>query len=767
MYLMKGMAVLAMGLVAASCNKMEFDQDAYQRAKEQESKESFMNNVMAGKSIDPDQTWKTTEAEKVTVTSQLSGTLKIYTANPHGNVAAALLTQTIEAGSYEFTVTKPQDAEQLYAKLTLDNGSIRVVQVNNGAVSFDAPGTMANAPRRAQKKYDKDFPDAPDASSYKSSKDPNATTKLTGYLKSANPVYIDETASDYGDLQIDPDWVDGDNVYADLYVVKNSSTGICAPKKLYISSRYQDWSHGGAVYPENKRPHLYICSGATLKLTSYDSGNMQAGLVVYIANGGTLECDGELKLNSFTIYNNGTIKAPVISANGTGVLYNQNKVEVAGDLTVTNASSYLVNEGVIEVGGNYGSQGSGSFWNVSGSTMTVTGNTIVNSNCNGWINEGVYSTGGNFEYTAGSVDVWNNCKLTVGGQFYMVLGASPANGFSMESGASVVAETAYIGACTRINMGGNSLFKVNGTMTMNNTNHAIANGTEGFFGPTTGDEYAVIQAENIVRGAAGDNNARYVAYVGNVYVAADSHFAEGPSGQDVDKDYYLFGNAKIYNGQNAAPYTVPANGRCNAGYNGGGGGGNEEPTMYYYYAFEDLGAIGDFDFNDVVLRLAAPNNGQSTVQLVAAGGTLPVQVIYKGNNVGEEVHKEFDVDTKTMVNTGSGEKKDFVDLGTVNIASDARMDALPFGIKVTGNNGETVTVTNEVDHTGTAPLMIVVAGYSAELEGIDKADIGKWFWARERVNISTAYSQFGAWGADVKNNKNWYYYFTEGKVWKY
>ena len=168
-----------------------------------------------------------------------------------------------------------------------------------------------------------------------------------------------------------------------------------------------------------------------------------------------------------------------------------------------------------------------------------------------------------------------------------------------------------------------------------------------------------------------------------------------------------------------------------------------------------------------MLRLAAPNNGQSTVQLVAAGGTLPVQVIYKGNNVGEEVHKEFDVDTKTMVNTGSGEKKDFVDLGTVNIASDARMDALPFGIKVTGNNGETVTVTNEVDHTGTAPLMIVVAGYSAELEGIDKADIGKWFWARERVNISTAYSQFGAWGADVKNNKNWYYYFTEGKVWKY
>ena len=30
MYLMRGMAALAVGLVAASCNKTEFDQTAYQ-----------------------------------------------------------------------------------------------------------------------------------------------------------------------------------------------------------------------------------------------------------------------------------------------------------------------------------------------------------------------------------------------------------------------------------------------------------------------------------------------------------------------------------------------------------------------------------------------------------------------------------------------------------------------------------------------------------------------------------------------------------------
>jgi hypothetical protein len=182
--------------------------------------------------------------------------------------------------------------------------------------------------------------------------------------------------------------------------------------------------------------------------------------------------------------------------------------------------------------------------------------------------------------------------------------------------------------------------------------------------------------------------------------------------------------------------------------------------MYYYYAFEDLGAIGDFDFNDVVLRLSAPENGTSSVELVAAGGTLPVQVVYNDANVGKEVHTEFGVNVSTMVNTGH-ETKAFVTLGTVTIAADADMANLPFGIVVTGNDGSSIKVTREVEHTGTAPLMIVVSGYETG------DDAGKWFWARERVNISTAYPQFGAWGANVQSNTNWYWNYTDDKVWKY
>ncbi|MGM9699694.1 MAG: hypothetical protein ACI3Y0_13795 [Prevotella sp.] len=67
---------------------------------------------------------------------------------------------------------------------------------------------------------------------------------------------------------------------------------------------------------------------------------------------------------------------------------------------------------------------------------------------------------------------------------------------------------------------------------------------------------------------------------------------------------------------------------------------------------EDLSVdeSGDFDFNDVVfdVKFNSPQEGQTTIVLQAAGGTLPLTV------GGHEVHEEFGVSTQTMVNTGAG-----------------------------------------------------------------------------------------------------------------
>ena len=57
--------------------------------------------------------------------------------------------------------------------------------------------------------------------------------------------------------------------------------------------------------------------------------------------------------------------------------------------------------------------------------------------------------------------------------------------------------------------------------------------------------------------------------------------------------------------------------------------------------------------------------------------------------------------------------------------------------------------------------MIAVSGYSSG------ENAGKWFWPLERTNISSAYTQFGEWGANASTNKDWYKNFTDGKVYKW
>ena len=71
---------------------------------------------------------------------------------------------------------------------------------------------------------------------------------------------------------------------------------------------------------------------------------------------------------------------------------------------------------------------------------------------------------------------------------------------------------------------------------------------------------------------------------------------------------------------------------------------------------EDLGTIGDFDFNDVVFYAKVWESGKTEITLLAAGGTLNLTV------AGREVHEAFGVGQTTMVNTkestGKGAEKD-------------------------------------------------------------------------------------------------------------
>jgi hypothetical protein len=62
---------------------------------------------------------------------------------------------------------------------------------------------------------------------------------------------------------------------------------------------------------------------------------------------------------------------------------------------------------------------------------------------------------------------------------------------------------------------------------------------------------------------------------------------------------------------------------------------------------EDLGAIGDFDFNDVVFDYDLAWD-KTWIRIVCAGGRLPIYVC------GKEVHAEFGQNTSVLINTGAG-----------------------------------------------------------------------------------------------------------------
>lgn len=141
---------------------------------------------------------------------------------------------------------------------------------------------------------------------------------------------------------------------------------------------------------------------------------------------------------------------------------------------------------------------------------------------------------------------------------------------------------------------------------------------------------------------------------------------------------------------------------------------------------EDLGAVGDFDFNDVVfdVRVCSPYYQPYTLITVrAAGGTMPLYI------EGQEVHELFGVDTKTMVNTGATSCP--VAQFTIDGVKEAK------DIKITIDNGE---ITFNLEN-GDAPKKICVG-----------ADYN---WCTERQNIKAKYPNYVKYVADPEY-KDWY-----------
>ena len=439
--------------------------------------------------------------------------------------------------------------------------------------------------------------------------------------------------------------------------------------KLYFQAGTYDFTN--ETFIVESEADVYLLSGATVTLNN-DAAST-AKFDVYIAPGAKLIANGENGYRADVdahVYNHGTIECTRFEVNGTGSLYNVGALNVPnGDVYIANSTSRIVNDGTINAKTTH-VEGSGALQN--NAEWTVTENTVVNCDDGGWVNNGHWTTK-DYNYTAGSNNVINNCLLKVTNEFNINMSsASAENGFKIDSNGGVETKNFNGGKAGSSNsgpykviMGHKSLFKVTGTATLDGGNKGW-----GFFGPEDG-EYAVFQAKDVVRVPGLENNQGAVTYGGNLYVSAETHFAQGNDGNPNNLFIYEEGgfsvNTNIYAAgfKGGKPTITIEETPCNPGFEG-----EDDSEHLYRVIAEDLTAdqAGDFDFNDVVFDVVKYEGGKTTLRLQACGGTLKLKIGSTEGVGGKEVHELYgdnEPDATTgkykMWNTGTGNVHDPVD----------------------------------------------------------------------------------------------------------
>ena len=568
---------------------------------------------------------------------------------------------------------------------------------------------------------------------------------------------------------------------------------------------------------------IYLASGANLDLSSMSTASITGDLVMagnntvtadglyflnskIIANGGCSITATQIELDqNCTLWNEGTIRVKTgdsytadnalkvkntgvtiynaasktievgsieLNASGTELIYNDGTVTCHGAIELDNSSDEIINNGSLS-GASLQLKAGGHYYNVG--TTSISGLTKVsNANC-GWQNDGQY-TSGSFEVDQYSVKNYNNCKLTVTGNFWLNKGKFVLNG-GIDGGASLICNTFTFEDTSNFYMGGKSLVLVNGALTTNNCNSSYG------FRATSTTDYAVLKAESIVKGISDDQF--HMSYYGKLYVDAGSHFAQGYKDTGFGQPYYFFDNDVKFSfagvgvtdqngnvhGNHPAAATIPVSipvSSCTPGYNTTTTTTEIVLKQSGRVFCEDLGSVGatDIDYNDVVfdawIYVKRTNNDPNTdvfykafIQPLAAGGTISAQI------AGVDVHKTlFGVENDVMVNTYKE--------GASNLNSAAKhceygangYNTMPSKIVIT--RSALLTGPNNEINIKYIPIAARTSGNVAvELTSISATDAPLKFmaplgtpWAAERVKFGDAYTGFAEWVGD-RNKTPW------------
>lgn len=190
---------------------------------------------------------------------------------------------------------------------------------------------------------------------------------------------------------------------------------------------------------------------------------------------------------------------------------------------------------------------------------------------------------------------------------------------------------------------------------------------------------------------------------------------------------------------------------------------SEVDPIIYIVACEDLGGTYDWDFNDVVFGIEhVSGQTNARVKLLAAGGTLPISLIYKNNDIEFLNLKQNDNSLTTDLHAALGAEviepvnvnaevngkdhdpvysKEFtVDRYAFNVLD----DAADFKIKVVysaGSEQRDIHVPN-YDEKKKVPQAFLIAD-------------PKWQWPTEHQDIRSKYSEFENWVKNYTVAQNW------------
>ena len=743
-YLMKGIAVMALGLTIASCSKDVFDPNALQAENEEAFNNNFQTNVLNGQEIDPDQTWSTAEQATVTVSVNLDYgeeyTVYVLAENPNYNSTANYLgVEKIKSGNKAtITIAKPSDLTALYLACVDKKGNYFVerfeIEGSTASVNIGKSSSQNAVARRAASTVNGVSVNPDD---YK-----RAKTEFINNLQD----YNNNWASYYDMSLVDPD---------------KSLNNIAYTQE----NNYQ----GGPVYGDNK--HFILPAGKNFTLTSTNLSNAWSDMVIVVKGTLTIPAQSECRLYG----SDGTYGQTIVIDGGT-VICNATKLTFANKSNIINLGGNLVLNSTLVDYANGADKGFCNFGSIIGTRGAgfnfAGGSPYYNAGSIDLTDKGFIKFNGNISFTnAGHIHAYNSDEsATTVYDSELARGAQNATVYNLCD----MTFTKFFGVNKYVGTNNSFLYAQEGLCT--NYGASITLGSQamvkvgdwyhnggGCYASSNADDYAVM----VVTGSLDEQNGGACSETaGYFYFDIDESQLLGKGINGGEGLWHINQVKEKMLIKTVSEATAPSNitiaseeKGCNyIGYHEGGGGSSFTPS-YVYYAFEDLGTTDDFDFNDVVLRVSARNaQGNCSVDLVAAGGTMSTTVKYDGTQLGSEVHTAFNAgSTKTMVNTDAtdGVSRSFVNLGTINVAANADLTNLPLGISCqSGGSVINVTRTGISQNHGQAPLVIVVSGNSA----------GKWFWAKERVNISTAYTSFGTWGANAASNADWYKNATSDQV---